>query len=523
MNAGGGFAYVGAMHDSFPQALELSKMGYNASALIYRPDDPYRDLAQAITYIYDHAAELEVDPGNYSLWGGSAGARMAATLGNAENLRTLTARTDIPQAAAVITQYTGYQSVSASDAPTYACVGTSDSIASARTMQNRLDALQKLGIPTEFHAYENLPHGFGLGTGTAAEGWIQDAVRFWEDQMPDESIPTARQTANLQDYLLNRTQNTHGNDYDLNGDGVWNGLDLSLLRQKKTASHPVPDTIREIPEGYHQPAEESGTLENLYYDTYESMTYDQKEQVLQKRAVIYLPYGYTEEKQYPIFYLMHGGWGNETVTLGTLESPSNFKNVIDHAIQNGDMQPMILVCPTYNNTSGQDSGNFSLAMTLNRNYYKELRNDLIPAVESTYSTYAKDTTPEGLAASRDYRGFGGFSMGSVATWRTFEHALDYFHYFMPMSCGITLDDDTIFSAAENYNPQDYFVFMMTGTSDFAYSYENRRVEKMRNTKYFTEATDEQNGNFVYRVQAGYSHDGFATERYTYNGLCWFWN
>ena len=108
MTAGGGFAYVGAMHDSFPQALELSKMGYNAFALIYRPDDPYRDLAQAITYIYDHAAELEVDPGNYSLWGGSAGARMAATLGNAENLRTLTARTDIPQAAAVITQYTGF-------------------------------------------------------------------------------------------------------------------------------------------------------------------------------------------------------------------------------------------------------------------------------------------------------------------------------------------------------------------------------------------------------------------------------
>ncbi|MEE3405413.1 MAG: alpha/beta hydrolase-fold protein, partial [Acutalibacteraceae bacterium] len=31
-NAGGGFAYVGAMHDSFPHALELSKMGYNAFA-----------------------------------------------------------------------------------------------------------------------------------------------------------------------------------------------------------------------------------------------------------------------------------------------------------------------------------------------------------------------------------------------------------------------------------------------------------------------------------------------------------
>jgi hypothetical protein len=36
-NAGGGFAYVGAMQDSFPHALELSKQGYNAFALIYRP------------------------------------------------------------------------------------------------------------------------------------------------------------------------------------------------------------------------------------------------------------------------------------------------------------------------------------------------------------------------------------------------------------------------------------------------------------------------------------------------------
>ena len=39
-NAGGGFAYVGAMQDSFPHALELSKRGHNAFALIYRPSRP---------------------------------------------------------------------------------------------------------------------------------------------------------------------------------------------------------------------------------------------------------------------------------------------------------------------------------------------------------------------------------------------------------------------------------------------------------------------------------------------------
>ena len=182
-NAGGGFAYIGAMHDSFPHALELSKKGYNAFALIYRPDYAYEDLAKAIEFIHDNADKLEVNPNSYSLWGGSAGARMAATLGNADYLNQLTRRSDIPQASAVIMQYTGYTNTSRNDAPTYACVGTSDWIADWRTMQRRLNTLDGYGIPTEFHSYEGLPHGFGLGTGTVAEGWFNDAVDFWGKQM----------------------------------------------------------------------------------------------------------------------------------------------------------------------------------------------------------------------------------------------------------------------------------------------------------------------------------------------------
>lgn len=194
VNAGGGFMYVGAMHDSFPHALELSKMGYNAFALIYRPDDPYTDLAQAIAYIYGHAEELQVNPDGYSLWGGSAGARMAAVLGNGDALSQF-GHPDIPQAAAVIMQYTGYTTVSKQDAPTYACVGTNDGIASWHTMRARLEGLEALGIPTEFHAYEGLGHGFGLGTGTVAGGWIEDAVNFWETHADDSSFHDVSPTA----------------------------------------------------------------------------------------------------------------------------------------------------------------------------------------------------------------------------------------------------------------------------------------------------------------------------------------
>ena len=182
-NAGGGFAYVAALQDSFPHALEISARGLNAFALIYRPYCPYDDLAKAIAFVHDHSEELGVSADGYSLWGGSAGARIAATLGNAVYLQQLTGRNDIPQAAAVIMQYTGYNSVSPYDAPTFACVGTSDGIADYRTMEQRADALERLGIPAEIEVFDGLRHGFGVGYGTKAEGWLDDAIAFWREQL----------------------------------------------------------------------------------------------------------------------------------------------------------------------------------------------------------------------------------------------------------------------------------------------------------------------------------------------------
>lgn len=175
-NAGGGFSYVGAMHDSFPHALELSKKGYNAFALIYRPgwDTAMEDLARTIALLEANADELGIDMKGYSLWGGSAGARMAATLGSHAS------EYGVPRAGTVVMQYTGHSEWTRSDPPTYACCGTSDGIASWQSMKNRLAAMSAAGIPTEFHSYQGLPHGFGLGQGTVAEGWIDDAVRFWE-------------------------------------------------------------------------------------------------------------------------------------------------------------------------------------------------------------------------------------------------------------------------------------------------------------------------------------------------------
>ncbi len=99
--------------------------------------------------------------------------------------------------------------------------------------------------------------------------------------------------------------------------------------------------------------------------------------MLHKRAIVYLPYGYSEDTRYNVFYLMHGGWSDETAYLGTPDAPGGFKNVLDHGIEDGKIRPMIIVCPTYNNESDRDSWDYSLAIRLTDNYHNEPVNDLI--------------------------------------------------------------------------------------------------------------------------------------------------
>ena len=291
--------------------------------------------------------------------------------------------------------------------------------------------------------------------------------------------------------------------------------------------HPVPQELDIIPQGYFQAADQQGTLVELTYNTYESKAYEQKRRVLTKRAIVYLPHGYTEDRKYNVFYLMHGGWSNETTTLGAPGQPNEMKNVIDNAIQNGDFEPLIIVCPTYNNESPEDSANYTLAFyTLTVNYHNELVNDLIPAVEGTYSTYAESTRPEDIKNSRDHRGFGGFSMGSVTTWYTFVNCLDEFRYFLPMSGAMDYEGDDVDAAvtASGHSPDDFFIYAFSGTNDFECGHFTRQIEGMLSmpSGNFISADSEKLGNIAYRVKAGYSHDGHAAMEYTYNGLMWFW-
>jgi len=75
--------------------------------------------------------------------------------------------------------YTGHSDYSSDEPPTFVVVGEQGGIAPPSAMERRIAALRQGGTQVEYHKFKNLGHGFGLGTGTSAEGWIDDAIRFW--------------------------------------------------------------------------------------------------------------------------------------------------------------------------------------------------------------------------------------------------------------------------------------------------------------------------------------------------------
>jgi len=155
----------------------LSKKGYNAFAIEYRTGDRQKaidDLAAALSYIFDNAETLEVSPNGYSVWGGSAGAKMADAVSSGY---VSFEGAVIPRPSMAVIAYTGIFGALIYP-PTFAIV--SDNDMSYSIMEKCVEKMRNAGIDVEYHKYKKAGHGFGLGIGTEAEGWINNAVRFWE-------------------------------------------------------------------------------------------------------------------------------------------------------------------------------------------------------------------------------------------------------------------------------------------------------------------------------------------------------
>lgn len=184
-------------------------------------------------------------------------------------------------------------------------------------------------------------------------------------------------------------------------------INNEIKDERKEIDYTFVDTI---PSEYlEKRTDHSGTVEKI---TYQTKDYFGDGFEITKPAYVYLPYDYNENKQYNVLYLMHGIGGSEN-EWGMNNENSLIKNIMDNLIYNGKIEPFIIVTP-----NGRSSADYSASSDFNSFYLfgKELRNDLIPYIDSRYSTYA-DYNKYGydLTKARNHRAMAGLSMGGMQT------------------------------------------------------------------------------------------------------------
>lgn len=332
----------------------------------------------------------------------------------------------------------------------------------------------------------------------------------------------------LEKWLLGSGTNNSANwkNADIYTDNVIDVYDMIEMRkliseEKKPVTPPVTESQKpaynydsakiyaEYPLSYKNTISQSGTVVKESYNGINGTN----------SLNVYLPHGYDENKKYNIFYFMHGMGDNENTLF--FNDNGEMQRVFDNMINNGDIEPMIIVTPTFNKCSSDTFYNAE-------NFYKEFRESVVPFVEGKYSTYAESTSKEDIAASRMHRAYGGFSMGSVSTWAVFENCVDIVGYFMPMSGGHhwgtgNADAGALGRAVDKagLKKNEYFIMSATGTSDFAYSVLAQQIEDMKKQSQFEYTSDFSKGNFWFILANGGEHGWYYVRQYIYNCLPFF--
>ncbi len=305
-------------------------------------------------------------------------------------------------------------------------------------------------------------------------------------------------------------------DVDRNGETAVSDLVLiqeyilGMMKEFPAAEIPEPEKpafnynanlqYKAAPDYYLEPGSKQGKVIN---ETYTGINGT-------KKLNVYLPYDYDESKKYNVFYLMHGGGENENTIFS---DDVKLDNMLDHMIENGDIEPMIVVTPTFN------GGGCSA-----ENVYDEVKQSIVPFVEGKYSTYAENTTIDSLKASRMHRAFGGFSMGGGATWNVLINDIDYFGYFMPLSGHCWGGAQAVANAIERSEYKDStYILAATGTDDIAYGNLKPQIDSMKKMPVFTYTSNFSNGNLYFLEADGLTHWWGFVRHYVYDALPYFFH
>lgn len=185
----------------------------------------------------------------------------------------------------------------------------------------------------------------------------------------------------------------------------------------------------DVPDG------QKGNIDKVEYDTYDYYLYQTQDiaesqwEKETKTCYVYTPAGYEESEKYDVYFLLHRKNYTETYWFtSTVDDDQerelgegDFVYLLDYAIANGLIEPAIFVsCTAKIGEAGDEEPEHQMA-----NFGYELNNDLIPAIDAKYSTYA----------SREHRALGGASRGGLLVWGAMPVALSEVAHFAPICNG----------------------------------------------------------------------------------------
>ena len=199
--------------------------------------------------------------------------------------------------------------------------------------------------------------------------------------------------------------------------------------------------------------------------------YDAPTLNMKRRMMIYLPPGYEESRQkYPVFYLLHGSGGDETVWL----EQGRAAQILDNLIASGKAEPMIVVMPN-GNVDEQAASNMSALGNVQPTFthkkwmegtFESSFNDIVTWVDNNFRTRASKRT----------RAIAGLSMGGYHSLYISANQPDDFAYVGLFSAAIGRMDQgksKIYDDLENkliaqfrLRPRLYWIGI--GTDDFLY-------------------------------------------------------
>lgn len=157
----------------------------------------------------------------------------------------------------------------------------------------------------------------------------------------------------------------------------------------------------DIPAYEAPPAGFNARRDDIPHGKLETIEYDSKTVGTTRKMQVYTPPGYSKDKKYPVLILLHGIGGNET----EWQHFAQVDALMDNLIADKKAEPMIVVMP---NGRAQKDDRASAGMEAAPAFAvfeRDLLDDVIPTIESRYST----------RGNREGRALGGLSMGGGQT------------------------------------------------------------------------------------------------------------